>query len=826
MYWSLENVPWTNMHDLNLDWIVNTMKQTVEQWIAYRLEMNQNYANFTAQINEWKNDVDSDFAELQQYVQDYFDNLDLNESTRYVINQMIASGEFIEVLNPSIVSTVNAWLAEHITPTTPPVDNSLSISGAAADAEITGLRINELYNSINEPLIQTSLIMEYGSFAGSNLPVNTQNTSRVYARSAIIENVGPCFFRSKIKGQNIAIYATNTLPAYEWTIRNEDIVFLPKHYNYIRIRMYNETGDLTNYEKTDMSKLLVQENINGYYEQQKVSEILNQQINGKNAVITWNTDMRVTTNGVVEAYPGVCCSELINYNENYVLSSYVENTSIPEKRGYCVFYDSDNAVLPTSPTWNDLNNSIIYLSDYKKYNPAYFRICKRINVNTGSSDDVISGQQLVDLFNCVKLYNISATYPTLAKQKDNVNVSLFNIEERTITNNTSFNIAINNLLYDVPIIINISSSYTGTPQNDYTLPSIAASKDGGALNAKILIGDKGNLKTQQIRLYPFVMSETGVLTLNIYVPSGLSLYIKNLRLSYDTNTALFTDGIEIAMHSRQGGIPRFSKYAVELIKNTGGTYCIELPKRTSDGVWLCYHDDTFDISDTFLRNSDGSHITESPYNNLPFSEIPYSYLYSLDWGIYADNVYAGTKPLLIEDFFKMCAVTGMHPCLSFHPVAQSTEANFTEIKNLAKKYNVLHHLNVKIPAVIDPTLYPLRRALTVFGYDIESYTINASLNQNIQTVINAADTVFTATGIDKEKTKAIIERFAYNIQNEDNATQTILNSGYRAGIAQNSHVDPLGDTVGLSGADIKYHIEKGVTYFTTITFSTIGTNWL
>lgn len=144
MYWSLENVPWTNLHDLNLDWVINTMKQTVEQWIAYRAEMNQKYQDFTDNIELWKEEVENNFAELQQYVQDYFDNLDLNESTRYVINQMIASGEFIEVLNPSIVTAVESWLASHITPTTPAVDNTLTVSGAAADAKVTGDRITAL----------------------------------------------------------------------------------------------------------------------------------------------------------------------------------------------------------------------------------------------------------------------------------------------------------------------------------------------------------------------------------------------------------------------------------------------------------------------------------------------------------------------------------------------------------------------------------------------------------------------------------------------------------------------------------------------------------
>jgi hypothetical protein len=326
-------------------------------------------------------------------------------------------------------------------------------------------------------------------------------------------------------------------------------------------------------------------------------------------------------------------------------------------------------------------------------------------------------------------------------------------------------------------------------------------------------------------LYPVTLGRNGDVDILIHVPSGLSLNIEHLTVAYDTNTTKFTSGINICMHTHQPSVPRFSKYSVQLIESTGGTYCIELPKRSSDGVWFCYHDDTFNISDTFLRNSNGSVITDTTYNGLPFSQIPFDYLASLDWGIYLGSQYAGTGPLLIEDFFKMCAITGMHPCLSFHPVAQSTEANFTEIKNLAKKYNVLHLLNVKIPAVIDPTLYHVRRALTVFGYDIESYTVNVASGQDVQTVIDASDEAFSNASIDKSKVKCIIERFAYNPSDETNDTQLILYAGYYAGIAQVSHVDPTGYTTFLSGADIKYHVNRGVTYFTTTNFSTIGTNW-
>ena len=226
MYWSLENVPWTNMHDLNLDWIVNTMKQTVEQWIAYRLEMNQSYADFTEQIDAWKTEVESNFADLQQYVQDYFDNLDLNESTRYVINQMIESGEFIQVLNPSIVSATEAWLSSHITPTTPAVDDTLTISGAAADAKVTGdtfttVKTNSLYlhNNItaNDDM---DTLTEPGYYYKDNGVSVTNGINANMARVLIIKNAANNYAGVQIWFDCINStfhYRTRRSTSYPWT---------------------------------------------------------------------------------------------------------------------------------------------------------------------------------------------------------------------------------------------------------------------------------------------------------------------------------------------------------------------------------------------------------------------------------------------------------------------------------------------------------------------------------------------------------------------------------------------------------------------------------
>lgn len=128
------NFPYANFHELNADWILEQVRKVTDDWEAYKTSM-----------DEWKQGVDNELAEFQAW----FDNLDVQDEVRTVINELIQSGEFIEITSPQIVSATEAWLAAHITPTTPAVDNTLSISGAAADAKVTGDRISDLKEDFN-----------------------------------------------------------------------------------------------------------------------------------------------------------------------------------------------------------------------------------------------------------------------------------------------------------------------------------------------------------------------------------------------------------------------------------------------------------------------------------------------------------------------------------------------------------------------------------------------------------------------------------------------------------------------------------------------------
>lgn len=100
------------------------------------------YLNKTMEdVETLHNDVDNlhtAYEQLQQYVNDYFDNLDVQAIINNKLDVMASDGTLSSLVAPLIPDQVSQWLQENISPTTPAVDSSLSVSGAAADAKVTG----------------------------------------------------------------------------------------------------------------------------------------------------------------------------------------------------------------------------------------------------------------------------------------------------------------------------------------------------------------------------------------------------------------------------------------------------------------------------------------------------------------------------------------------------------------------------------------------------------------------------------------------------------------------------------------------------------------
>ena len=82
------------------------------------------------------------YEELQSYVNNYFSTLDVQEEINNKLDKMASTGELSELIEPLLPDLIADWLSKNITPTSPVIDKTLSISGAGADAKIVGDKFN------------------------------------------------------------------------------------------------------------------------------------------------------------------------------------------------------------------------------------------------------------------------------------------------------------------------------------------------------------------------------------------------------------------------------------------------------------------------------------------------------------------------------------------------------------------------------------------------------------------------------------------------------------------------------------------------------------
>ncbi len=144
--------PYTNWQNLNLDWILSEVNRLADEWAEYHTTW-----------DEWKGNTDEAFQNLYNYVHDYFDNLDLADEVNRKINEMAASGELAEIIQP-LFDEYKAQIApiiegqnQEIQLLNARVDGitSLPEGSTTGDAELIDGRIT--YNGITYPNIGSAI---------------------------------------------------------------------------------------------------------------------------------------------------------------------------------------------------------------------------------------------------------------------------------------------------------------------------------------------------------------------------------------------------------------------------------------------------------------------------------------------------------------------------------------------------------------------------------------------------------------------------------------------------------------------------------------------
>lgn len=161
-----DHYPYTNLHNVNLDWVL----QAVKSWGAMVEQNNQNFINLEAANQSFK-----------EYVTNYLTNLDVQDEINAKLDQMLASGDLTQYFAPYIQTDVSEWLEENLMPTTPPVDATLTIAGAAADAKAVGDRINGISDLWTESINVASYTWTNGGIATSGS--DSDDESQYFLRS-------------------------------------------------------------------------------------------------------------------------------------------------------------------------------------------------------------------------------------------------------------------------------------------------------------------------------------------------------------------------------------------------------------------------------------------------------------------------------------------------------------------------------------------------------------------------------------------------------------------------------------------------------------------
>ena len=169
--------PYTDFHELNLDWFLAEFKDLYDAWVSFKGDVETSLEDMVQDIDDFK-----------EFVTTYLDNLDYVQAIDDYIDELISNGTFVTVLTPVISSEVTDWLYDNVNPvgSAVVVDSSLTIAGAAADAQVTGDGIGRALKSINLSLTTSNVPSPYPdltSFDNGSMVLVTKGASALLTDS-------------------------------------------------------------------------------------------------------------------------------------------------------------------------------------------------------------------------------------------------------------------------------------------------------------------------------------------------------------------------------------------------------------------------------------------------------------------------------------------------------------------------------------------------------------------------------------------------------------------------------------------------------------------
>lgn len=372
-------------------------------------------------------------------------------------------------------------------------------------------------------------------------------------------------------------------------------------------------------------------------------------------------------------------------------------------------------------------------------------------------------------------------------------------------------------LSTVPKILTITAQYTGGTAPTVQIKNINPATDSANLPSPVYI--LGSTKEPTRKSWRIPMSSAVYTKGRIIftIPSGTKVTIRDAQLKADQRNRNTEFGIRY--HGHRGSIaPADTVEAFQLSAELGYNTMITIPKFTSDGVAICYHDDG-NVSD--LRMIDGSTIPDAATS--PISSFSYDYI-TENFRI-ASTVWGILHVPTIEEYFRVCSLTGMKPIFSIHPASMfkgsTGTAHFNTLKSLARKWGVLKGIGIKSG---DDDV--MSCAKSVFGTDARYIWISGQSHDPYgiwslcKSVGFVAQDATDLTGCEYDLTSEYF--YTQTIEGADHYTATMAQiadlyaKGFKISVAE---------TDAISGAEMVRLIGIGVTEFTVDSHISMGLDW-
>lgn len=383
------------------------------------------------------------------------------------------------------------------------------------------------------------------------------------------------------------------------------------------------------------------------------------------------------------------------------------------------------------------------------------------------------------------------------------------------------------LLTDENLIIYAKTKYrvldASTASDD--LPRIRFAARGVNMGDSTIIyqiGKENDYIIQQWRLPSLPPCLTNA-RIKMTIPNGKELVVSSFQKSdFNVVPNSTTSKTRINAH----GCPMIGKFntimGFEGAAKAGYPCCIAVPKRTSDGVWVCFHDDD-NINemrypncavDVCKKETNGGDPVYTQYDEsgniighdpMPISSLTWDFLQDLV--IYNDNYYGiwGVQHIpTLAEFFSVCKRTGMIPMLSVHPAM--TVSEWQEVKALAERYGLLGKLDIKLRAS-DDSVDP---AVQVLGNSVLRYSIFVTSEEGLQYSLN--------------KLRSIGQVGQNTLMIELN--RTIANREYVEQIVNNGYECSVSNTIcNVKSLKLKEMVSWGVSEFTMCYHHSYGLDW-